>query len=102
MHFFSLYQLLCLCSFALFVPGALLAAEGSKSSIAAVDVAQNRQIDWRKVGLRLHSASGGRKSPDFCSVHAVNQGIDIPRSPMECINFDRAEYILHTVKDCVF
>ena len=35
----------------------------------------------REVGLRLRSASAGRESPDFCSVHTVNQGIDIPGSP---------------------
>ena len=34
-----------------------------------------------EVGLTLRSASGGRESPDFCSVHTVNQRIDIPRSP---------------------
>ena len=36
---------------------------------------------FTRVGLRLRSASGGPESPDFCSVHAVNQGIDIPHSP---------------------
>ena len=38
-------------------------------------------VYFTRVGLRLRSASGRRESPDFCSVHAVNQGIDIPRSP---------------------
>ena len=47
----------------------------------------------RTVGRRLRSASGGRKSPDFCSVHAVNQGIDIPRSPKKFINSDRSHNI---------
>ena len=55
-------------------------------------------IYFTRVGLRLRSASGGRESPDFCSVHAVNQGIDIPRSPKKYINSDRAKYSIAQVR----
>ena len=34
----------------------------------------------------------GRESPDFYGGHAVNQGIDIPRSPKACINSNRTRY----------
>ena len=47
---------------------------------------------FARAGLRLHSASGGRESPDPACVH--NQGIDIPRSPKEYINSDRLQFNL--------
>ena len=51
---------------------------------------------FTRVGLRLRSASGGPESPDFCSVHAVNQGIDIPRSPKKYINCDLSHPIVRS------
>ncbi len=33
--------------------------------------------DEKRQGL----TSGGRESPDVCRVHAIDQGIEIPRSP---------------------
>ena len=51
-----------------------------------------KRLYFTRVGLRLRLASGGRKSPDFCNFHAVNQGIDIPRSPKKYLNSDRSHY----------
>ena len=43
--------------------------------------------------MRQRPASGGRESRDFCGNHAVNQGIDIPRSPKKSIN---SNHVHHT------
>ena len=69
----------------------LLAAVSGRARLPAEDV--DRELYFTRVGVRLRSASGGRESPDFCSVPAVNQGIDIPRSPKKYINSDRSHYV---------
>ena len=45
----------------------------------------------RFAALNNNGVSLSRYS-DFCSVHAVNQGIDIPRSPKKYINSDRSHH----------
>ena len=45
-----------------------------------------------QIVLNQHPASGDRKALNFCSVHAVNQGSDIPGSPKKYINSNRSQY----------